>query len=282
MLKENINIRDPFILPDDGRYYMYGTRSAAADEKGFDVYSSDSLDGEWDGPAEVFASARYGLDRGANWAPEVHLYKGAYYMFATFEQDNRLRGTYILRADKPDGRFVPHSDGPITPRQWHSLDGTFYVSPDGRPYMVFCHEWVQIDKGTICAVLLSDDLRRPAGECFTVIEAKDAPWINPADEKLVTDGPYLYRKTDGTLILIWSGFSDGYITATAVSDNGDITGKWTHLPGFLFDRDGGHGMIFKDKEGGLMLSLHAPNTFKNERPVFVKIKEDGEKGFIKL
>lgn len=103
MLIENINIRDPFILPDNGRYYMYGTRSAAAAGKGFDVYVSDSPEGDWDGPIEVFSSSEYGLDRGANWAPEVHFYNGSYYMFATFEQDNKLRGTYILRADKPDG-----------------------------------------------------------------------------------------------------------------------------------------------------------------------------------
>jgi hypothetical protein len=203
-------------------------------------------------------------------------------MFATFEQDNKLRGTYILRADKPDGYFVPHSDGAVTPHDWHSLDGTLYVSPQGKPYMVFCHEWVQIKKGTICAVELSDDLRHPAGECFTVIEAKDAHWVNPSDETLVTDGPYLYRKSDNKLVMIWSSFSGGYITATAISDNGDITGKWTHLPGFLYDSDGGHGMIFTDKEGSLTLSLHSPNTNNNERPVFVKIKEDNEKGLIKL
>ncbi len=282
MLKEEINIRDPFVLPDKGQYYMYGTRSASSVSRGFDVYIADSPDGEWQGPFEVFASAPHGLHRGANWAPEVYLYRGSYYMFATFQQENGLRGTYILRADKPDGTFSLYSDGPVTPRDWHSLDGTLYISPEGKPYMVFCHEWVQIDKGTVCAVALSDDLRIPEGEPFIVIEAKDAPWVNPSDEKLVTDGPFLHRKTDGTLVMIWSSFSGGYITAAAVSDNGDITGKFTHLPGLLFDRDGGHGMIFTDFEGNLLLSLHAPNTYKNERPVFIKIKEDDGKGFTKL
>lgn len=279
MLKENINIRDPYVLLDNGKYYMYGTRKKGG--KGFDVYTAETPDGDWQGPAEVFSAKEYGLDRGANWAPEVHLYKGAYYMFATFEQDNGFRGTYILRADRPDGRFVPHSEGPITPRDWHSLDGTLYISPDGRPYMVFCHEWVQIQKGTICAVEMSGDLRRAAGGCFTVIEAKDAPWVKPEDRTVVTDGPFLYRKTDGTLIMIWSSFCGGYITATAASDNGDITGNWTHLPGFLYDRDGGHGMIFRDKEGGLVLSVHAPNS-GTERPVFIKIKEDNERGLTQL
>ncbi|MDD4773751.1 MAG: glycoside hydrolase family 43 protein [Eubacteriales bacterium] len=280
MLKEDIHIRDPFILPDRGRYYMYGTRCGG--RKGFDVYTADTLDGGWSGPAGVFDASAYGLDRGANWAPEVHLYRGCYYMFATFEQDNGFRGTYILRADKPDGPFTPHGAGAITPREWHSLDGTFYLSPGGIPYMVFCHEWVQIDKGTICAVRLSDDLRTAAGECFTVLEAKDAHWVRPSDEKLVTDGPWLHRKSDGSLVMIWSSFSGGYITAVAASDNGDITGRWTTLPGLLFEKDGGHGMMFEDFDGQLTLSLHAPNSGGNERPVFIKIREDNEKGFTAL
>lgn len=29
MLLNDINIRDPFILADDGHYYMYGTRGAS-------------------------------------------------------------------------------------------------------------------------------------------------------------------------------------------------------------------------------------------------------------
>lgn len=33
----------------------------------------------------------------------------------------------ILRADMPDGEFVPISDTPITPDEWEALDGTRYV-----------------------------------------------------------------------------------------------------------------------------------------------------------
>lgn len=42
------------------------------------------------------------------------------------------RGTQILRADKPEGPFVPLSDGPVTPADWECLDGTLYVAADGR------------------------------------------------------------------------------------------------------------------------------------------------------
>ena len=35
--------------------------------------------------------------------------------------------TQILRAEKPEGPYVLHSDGPVTPHDWECLDGTFYV-----------------------------------------------------------------------------------------------------------------------------------------------------------
>ena len=51
MKRNEINIRDPFVLADGGVYYLYGTRGETcwglAD--GFDVYASRDLE-NWDGP----------------------------------------------------------------------------------------------------------------------------------------------------------------------------------------------------------------------------------------
>ena len=47
MKSNEINIRDPYILPYDGKYYLYGTRSETAfvgQAYGFDVYVSDDLE----------------------------------------------------------------------------------------------------------------------------------------------------------------------------------------------------------------------------------------------
>ena len=83
-----IHIRDPFVLREDGKYYMYGTRAANFGKKtgGFDVYVSEDLV-TWSEPHPCFDSEAYGLNFSANWAPEVHKYKGAYYMFATFTRE---------------------------------------------------------------------------------------------------------------------------------------------------------------------------------------------------
>ena len=53
-------------------------------------------------------------------------------MFASFKAAGVCRGTQILVADHPKGPFVPHSDGPVTPRDWECLDGTLYVDPGGK------------------------------------------------------------------------------------------------------------------------------------------------------
>ena len=59
MKKEFINIRDPFILFEDGVYYMYGTRAkftwgdGTKHDYGFDVYVSDDLE-SWSEPISVF------------------------------------------------------------------------------------------------------------------------------------------------------------------------------------------------------------------------------------
>ena len=159
MKLNEINIRDPYVLVYDGRYYMYGTRGNECwnDEAfGFDVYISDDLE-NWSGPKTIFEREENFWGRKNFWAPEVYYYNGAFYMFASFKAENRHRATVILRSDSPDGMFKVYADG-VTPEDWECLDGTLYVE-NGVPYMIFCHEWVQVSDGEMCIVRLSDDLK---------------------------------------------------------------------------------------------------------------------------
>lgn len=269
----DINIRDPFVLTHNGKYYMYGTRANNFGVKtgGFDVYIGTDLE-NWSAPVEVFGSENFGFNSAVNWAPEVHEFGGKFYMFATFTKPNGLRGTYILKSDSPDGQFVPASDGAVTPYEWECLDGTLYVE-DEKPYCVFCHEHTQILDGTICFVELKSDFSGSVGEPVELFKASSF-LKREATEKChnVTDGPFLYKKENGKLIMIWSTCADGYLQCVATSDNGSIFGKWSHLKP-VFEDNGGHGMVFKDLEGDLKLTLHCPNTQTFERPVFFSIKE---------
>lgn len=278
MKLSDINIRDPFVLAENGVYYLYGTRGKrfGRTTAGFDVYVSKDLV-TWSDPLSCFDSQFYGLNREVNWAPEVHKYNGKYYMFATFTQENGLRGTYALIADRPEGPFRPHSGGALTPDGWECLDGTLYVAKDGTPYLVFCHEHTQILNGKVCYVKLKDDLSAPAGEAVDLFTATD-PFYMPEPvegEHYVTDGPFLFRTKTGTLLMIWSTFPQGkYAECVARSVSGEITGPFEHLDPLITD-DGGHGMIFRAGEK-LMLTFHRPNISLLERPVFVELVDNGD------
>ncbi len=277
---EQINIRDPFVLADGGTYYLYGTRGETCwgPADGFDVYTGKDL-ASWEGPFVCFRNdGSFWADRDY-WAPEIHRWQDAFFMFASFKSGERRRGTAILKAFSPLGPFRPWSDGPVTPADWSCLDGTFHVSSDGTPYMVFCHEWVQAGDGEICAVRLTRDLKAPAGEPFLLFRASDAPWSvkmrhSSGTEGYVTDGPFLWRREDGTLFCLWSGFSAaGYTQGFAISGNGEISGRFTQLPP-LFSEDGGHGMLFRKFDGTLCLAVHSPNIHLQERPRFIPLGPD--------
>lgn len=187
--RADLYIRDPFILPDPATetYYLYKSMTVRLKDgqsrRGVCAYVSKDLE-TWNGPTPVFHfPAGFWADRSI-WAPEVHKYKGRYYLFVTFTSKDELptpqgrpqnvkRATQILMADSPAGPFKPFANRPHTPEDWMSLDGTLWVE-DGVPYMIFCHEWVQITDGTMELVQLTDDLSGVVGKPRTLFKATDA------------------------------------------------------------------------------------------------------------
>ncbi len=278
----DIHIRDPFVLPApaQSQYYLYGTRGAEAwtnHATGIDYYTSADLQ-DWAGPFPAFTPPEnFWADR-SFWAPEVHAYRGRYYLFASFKAENARRGTQILVADSPQGAFLPLSDQPVTPRDWECLDGTLFVDADDQPWIVFCHEWVQVGDGEICALRLSPDLKSPVGAPERLFRASAAPWALEINSKgrigYVTDGPWLHRLASGTLIMLWSSFgAGGYTVGIARSASGGILGAWQQDAEPLYAGDGGHCMVFRGFDGRLWLALHSPNGNPGERPRFVPLRE---------
>jgi hypothetical protein len=150
------------------------------------------------------------------------------------------------------------------------------VDEEGQPYMVFCHEWVQVQDGQMCLVKLSEDLREAVSEPMLLFTASEPHWSRGVKNgpNYVTDGPFLYKTEDGSLLMLWSSFSDeGYAQALAHSESGKITGPWKHAEHLLYSKDGGHGMIFRAFDGQLYLTLHTPNEKLKEHPVFIPLKE---------
>lgn len=295
---QDINIRDPFILPveKEGVYYMYASSSTQHESKyygGMVAYKSRDLE-NWEGPVRVFDVAHDNWITGGVWAPEVHKYKGKYYLFATMNTDitwkggtcngakYTLRGTQIFWSKSPEGPFVAFEDKmPATPIDHMCLDGTLWVE-DSRPYMIYCHEWVELLDGEMKLVELKKDLSATVGEHVRLFSASAAPWgvgsYNTEQKNFVTDGCFLYRTKTGKLLMIWSSFGkDGYAVGIAESTTGKVIGPWRQQTKPLYEKHGGHGMIFRDFEGRLCLVLHAPNSPSGkERAHIFEIEDLGE------
>ncbi|MBQ6263628.1 MAG: S-layer homology domain-containing protein [Clostridia bacterium] len=268
-------LRDPYVLLEEGVYYVYGT--------GWRMYKNTSGDlaGPWEGPYNVVTSPDdFSKDR---WAPEVYKYGGKYYMFTTYtSKETGKHGCAIFRADSPEGPFTIWSDGIVTPADWDSIDGTLYIDPNGDPWMVFVHEHVSTDDrvGRMDAARLDSELKGFISEPVELFTAHDPAWSNGA----ITDGPFIYTCEDGSLLMIWSNYDVfGYCVAMAKSESGEVTGPWVQIEDRLYSYgmfgtwEGGHGMIFRALDGNMYLSYHAPNEKMGDRgsvPCFMRIREE--------
>ncbi len=294
----DLRIRDPFIVPDEATQTYYLVASLPAGNAGrpaVGLYASTDLK-TWTGPTIVFETPADFWAQGPIWAPELHRYKGKYYLFLTFNTDEPLpegaprpegelpswwskfvkRGSQVLVADSLLGPYRPFRNAAHTPPELMILDGTLWVE-DGVPYMIYCHEWVQIRDGTIDLVRLTPDLSAVEGEPITLFKGSDAAWTRPGMERYVTDGPFIYRMPSGKLLMLWATLGwRGYTQMMAISDSGRIHGPWRQHPRPLFMDDGGHGMIFHRFDGMPMLTLHHPNHPPHERPLIFELEPDGD------
>ncbi len=280
----DIPIRDPFILPHAGDelYYLFGTTrlapAAHALGGGFDCYLSPDLQ-TWDGPFPVFNARGELANLPHFWAPEVHERDGAFWMFASMGTSTK-RGTYILRSAHPRGPFELWGDGLLTPPQQMAIDGTPFWDENGQPWLVYCHEWVQLTDGTMCARRLSHDLKRGEGEPIVLFAASDAPWSGAVAQgemaaSFVTDGPFFRRMKSGELAMLWSSRGDfGYDVGVARSQNG-VLGPWKHDAEPIYGHNGGHGMLFRLFEGEERLVLHTEkHGWGREHAILLSVEEE--------
>ena len=279
-------LRDPFVLVDDGVYYLYGTGVSNEDwdRTVWDCYvnNSGTLTGNWTKVQNRIYQKPLNAQK-QFWAPEVHKYKGAYYMLASyFSSKTGHRGTSILKAPSPTGPFIEISNGQITPHHIDAIDGTFYVDEDGQPWLVFVHEWTCTEDhiGRMAAAKLSNDLTHLISEPVELFRADSPSWTN----NRVTDGCFLRKLAGGELIMLWSNFEDSnYVVGLARSKNGRPDGTWTQDDSLLYRKgyadnhyDGGHGMVFEDSDGQLYLCIHSPNkpcAECKEQAVFIPVEE---------
>ncbi len=249
---KDLNVRDPYIYSEDGVYYLY---ASASDRIAFVCYRSRDM-AEFEEPVTVFAPEDGFWATKDFWAPELHRYGGKYYLFASLKSDVHPRGTQIFVSDRPDGRFEPLTEYPVTPCDWECLDGTLYVE-NGVPYMIFCREWLEITDGEMYIMELAPDLKSAASAPVKLFSASSAPWTRPLSaNNYITDGPFVIKRNDGYTML-WSSYSEsGY--AMGVCESKSLFGPWVHCAEPINKNNGGHGMVLTRDEKDYLV-YHAPN-----------------------
>lgn len=272
--REDLHIRDPFVFAENDSYYLIGTTGSEPWKKGSDLilYSSEDLEKF----QVVCTLVRDGsLDSFTNiWAPELHKYRGKYYLIVSAFREDKGRGSFIFVSDRLDGNFKMLTRDYITPVGWGCLDTTLFVY-GSEPYLCFSNEWTtpitNNGDGSLFIAELKKDLTKIVGEPKKIISGKDSGIaIEIGDDKMkgyVAEGPWLYEE-NGKIVLLWSTIGkSGYMVVKSVSNNG-VLGDYK-FEKIVFDRDGGHCMCFVDRSGNRCLTLHQPNETPKERMQFV-------------
>lgn len=278
---DSIRLSDPCVLADrrTATYYMTGTGGMLWKSKDLHL---------WSGPYKVAQtdSTSWMGKKPMIWAAELHAYHDRYYYFATFtNQEVKIdtvgenvierRASHVLVSDSPDGPYVPMQDSIYLPADKPTLDGTFWVDKDGKPYMVYCYEWLQNNNGTIEKIELKEDLSGSIGEGKLLFRASDSPWSRETTPdgsikpNKVTDGPYLFRTGTGRLGMIWTSWVENvYTQGVAYSKSGTLDGPWIHEKEPITPPNFGHGMLFRTFEGKWLMSVH---SHYNDRGHYVRV-----------
>jgi len=291
---DSIRLSDPFILADKNTstYYMTGTGGL--------LWKSKDLK-KWTGPFRAVQTDPESW-MGKNpmiWATELHEYKGRYYYFATFtNRDVKIdtvrgnvierRASHILVSDDPAGPYIPMKDSIYLPADKPTLDGTFWVDKDKKPYMVYCYEWLQNWNGTIEKIELKPDLSGSIGEGKLLFRASDSPWSKERDEhgnvvpNKVTDGPFVFQTQTGKLGMLWTSWIyDVYTQGAAYSSSGTLDGPWIQEKEPITPPNFGHGMLFRTFEGKLLMAVHSHRVDEKGRyirvPHLFEVDDSGDK-----
>ncbi len=129
-----LNISDPFVLKDEGTYYLYATTDV---NDGFRSWKSADLI-DWQAVGWVFRKSAETWGQRNFWAPEVFHFQGKFYLVYSsagqtmFGQGMRI---CISVADRPEGPFE-ELHAPLFDFGYQTIDAHVYVE-DERPYLYY-------------------------------------------------------------------------------------------------------------------------------------------------
>lgn len=225
---EMTDIGDPFVLKDEGTYYMYAT---SIPDIGFYVWQSDNLV-DWSEPQIAYdiLNQKEGWAVGDFWAPEVFKQDDAYYMtYSARNRDDSLR-IAIAKSDSPLGPFIDQNND-LVKEAGSYIDGHIFKDDDGQAYLYYSKDNYEniIDGKHVSQILvqkLSDDLLSLEGEAKTILSPEQA-WEHPEWDYQWNEGPFMLKHKDEYYLMYSAGFygDETYAIGYAKSDDpmGDFT-----------------------------------------------------------
>lgn len=292
----NLHLGDPFVLLDNGTYYMYGTTG----DQGFKAWKSSDLK-KWESLGNVYTRTDHSWGRNSLWAPEVASYKGKYYMTYSANGIDKNAGFKLCLAvaDRPEGPFNDLKTPWIEFQDWACIDAHIFVDTDGTPYLFFNKVGVVPEPwhlyGIIHMVRLSNDLLTAETEPKLVVQAEQ-PWeeMDPKYKSSCNEGAFVFKHANKYYLTYSSGFyaSPKYGIGYATADS--PYGPWTKSPDNPLvessERIGvsgpGHNSITWSANGKTMYMVyhvHAnPLKPSGDRLVFIDKLKVNKKGQLKL
>lgn len=222
--KEKIsNIGDPYLVTENGKYYV----TATCDGKGYDIYSSTDLV-DWTKEGRIFtSSANEGWVRSSLWQPQIVIGSdGNYYLYYCGNNDNNSLRIGVAVSDTITGPYKDALDTPLLPYNVATIDPNLFTDDDGRMYLYFSRDCSEnIVDGHHTSQLYCIEM-----ESYTKIKEDMDPvlLVTPEQDWELASGDYLWNegpdmlKHDGKYYLFYSGgcyANSTYAIGYAVSDS---------------------------------------------------------------
>jgi len=277
----NLFVADPFILEDNGVYYLYGTSS----RDGIVAWRSVDLV-HWEGPCG--ATDGLALHRNDSWgdrnywAPEVYKIGGRYVMTYTVSEH-----IAVAEASSPLGPFIQAEKKPLIDER--GIDSHIFIDDDGTPHLY----WVRFQRGNIIyTARMSHDLKSvdmtTAQHCITP-EAGTWERTDAEPRANVSEGPFVMKR-DGKYYLSYSCNhyrSPDYAVGWAVADRPE--GPWIRSKNnpILLRHNGyigtGHHAFLQTSAGKLYIVYHSHHSAQEIAPRRTLISDcrwDAASGFL--
>lgn len=241
-----IRMGDPFVMLYENTYYLYGTT------RNFCCWwSKDFADWEYAGPA--YRTQQNPWATGSFWAPEVHRYRGKFYLiYSAKGPDRRVSPTQtqdarpkehmwicLAASDKPEGPFVDVKT-PLFMDDESCIDGHLFLDDGDVPYIYFTRVGATGNPyaspptgymyGKTYGARLSPDLTQLQGEPVLCVQA-DQAWEQPESMfSRCNEGAFVFKR-GGRYYMTYSAYhyarpEYGIGCATASSP----LGPWTKSP----------------------------------------------------